>query len=83
VWPSCTRRFAGWEAGKGISGLWHARRACTQDQPALGEEATDLADQIHLAEALPPAANILARGHVPDDLHSEVLGSRLVEGAGP
>jgi hypothetical protein len=39
------------EAWKGMSGLFYARRATT-DQPVSGEDVQDLADQITRAEAL-------------------------------
>jgi hypothetical protein len=45
-------RFPHWEAWKGISGLWHARRPGTGDEPVSGESVEDLADQITRAEAL-------------------------------
>ena len=38
------RQFPGWETWKGVSGLGYARRAGTQGPPAVGEDATDLAD---------------------------------------
>ena len=46
------RQFPGWEAWKGVSGLWYARPAGTQDQPVVGEDPTDLGDQIERAERL-------------------------------
>lgn len=45
------RQFPGWEAWKGVSGLWYARRRGTREQPVQGEDTQDLADQITRAEA--------------------------------
>jgi len=44
--------FPRWEAWRGTSGLLYARPAGTRDQPVVGEDATDLADQITRAERL-------------------------------
>jgi len=43
-------RFPGWEAWRGVSGLFYARPAGTQDEPVRGEDLVDLADQITRAE---------------------------------
>ena len=44
-------RFPHWEAWKGVSGLWYARRRGTSGAPVSGEDAQDLADMIRRAEA--------------------------------
>lgn len=49
------RRLPAWEAWRGVSGLWYARRRGTQDQPVAGEDLADLADQIVRAERLAEA----------------------------
>jgi hypothetical protein len=46
------RRFPHWEIWRGTSGLLYARPAGTRDQPVVGEDATDLADQITRADRL-------------------------------
>lgn len=46
------RQFPGWEAWKGVSGLWYARRHGTSEPLVSGEDVQDLADQIARAEAL-------------------------------
>jgi hypothetical protein len=45
-------KYPRWEAWRGISGLFYARLRGTSDEPVVGEDATDLADQIARAEAL-------------------------------
>ena len=45
-------RFPQWEAWRGVSGLWYARRRGTQDAPVSGESVEDLADAIDRAERL-------------------------------
>lgn len=45
-------RFPAWEAWRGISGLWYARRRGEAGHPVRGEDLTDLADQIERAQRL-------------------------------
>lgn len=54
-------RFPRWEAWRGISGLFYARLRGTSDEPVVGEDATDLADQITRAERLAGPAGHLDR----------------------
>jgi hypothetical protein len=54
-------RFPGWEAWRGVSGLWYARLRGTDDEPVSGEDPTDLADQIERAERLAAAGELPAR----------------------
>jgi hypothetical protein len=44
-------RFPLWEAWRGASGLWYARRRGTTDRPVCGEDVTDLGDQIAREQA--------------------------------
>jgi|SRR5712692_1884287 len=46
------RRLPHWEIWRGTSGLLYARPAGTRDQPIVGEDPQDLADQITRAERL-------------------------------
>ena len=59
-----------WEAWKGVSGLFYARRRGTTDDLVSGEDITDLADQIDRAQRLAepaeqPAEHLarIRRGH--------------------
>jgi hypothetical protein len=54
-------RFPGWEAWRGVSGLFYARLRGTEDEPVSGEDPTDLADSIERAERLAAAGELPAR----------------------